>query len=79
MANNVIVMVVVISISGLVLKHRTLSGGIGVNLGPNIVNHKPKYFYSLLTTGRLLLPLRTTKTRGHTNDPSLRATTPIPL
>lgn len=35
LANNVIVMAFVISISRLVLKHRALSGGISVNLGHN--------------------------------------------
>lgn len=44
LANNVIVMAFVISISRRVLKHRALNGGISVNLGHNTLPINPSTY-----------------------------------
>lgn len=49
LANNVIVMAFVISISRRVLKHRALNGGISVNLGHNTLPINPQHLCLLLT------------------------------
>lgn len=68
LANNVIVMAFVISISRRVLKHRALNGGISVNLGHNTLPINPST-YAYCWPGCLSLITFRQQNRGYTNDP----------